>query len=337
MEGFLVLDFTTLLPGPLATQLMQQAGARVVKVERPGGGDELRGYQPRLGSTAVAYTMLNEGKEILELDLKTGDRSELEKLIRQSDVLVEQFRPGVMDRLGLGYDNVRKVNPDIVYCSITGFGQAGPLSSVAGHDLNYLAEAGVLSLTDPPALPPVLVADIGGGSFPAVTEVLLALLRRERGGGGARIDVAMARNVFNWLSYQLSAGFLTGQWPSPGDGLTTGGSARYNLYAAADGRYVAVAALEDKFWARFCSLAGLAETADRATVAARIAQEPAEHWEGLLAGHDTCVNLVQPLHEAVRHPHFADLFATPLYPGAPIPRLPLPTGGTSTGRQEPQS
>jgi crotonobetainyl-CoA:carnitine CoA-transferase CaiB-like acyl-CoA transferase len=181
------------------------------------------------------------------------------------------------------------------------------------------------------------VADIGGGSFPAVTEVLLALLRRERGGGGARIDVAMARNVFNWLSYQLSAGFLTGQWPSPGDGLTTGGSARYNLYAAADGRYVAVAALEDKFWARFCSLAGLAETADRATVAARIAQEPAEHWEGLLAGHDTCVNLVQPLHEAVRHPHFADLFATPLYPGAPIPRLPLPTGGTSTGRQEPQS
>jgi crotonobetainyl-CoA:carnitine CoA-transferase CaiB-like acyl-CoA transferase len=302
----------------------------VVKVERPGGGDELRGYQPRLGSTAVAYTMLNEGKEILELDLKMGDRSDLEKLIRECDVLVEQFRPGVMDRLGLGYDDVRELNPDVIYCSITGFGQSGPLAAMAGHDLNYLAEAGVLSLTDPPALPPVLVADIGGGSYPAATEVLLALLRRERGGGGARIDVAMARNVFNWLSYQLSAGFLTGKWPGQGDGLTTGGSARYNLYRAADGRYVAVGALEDKFWAQLCSLIDVPETADRATVAARIAQEPAQHWEDLLAGHDTCVNLVRPLHEAVRHPHFADLFATPLYPGAPIPRLPLPTGGAST-------
>jgi crotonobetainyl-CoA:carnitine CoA-transferase CaiB-like acyl-CoA transferase len=334
MEGFLVLDFTTLLPGPLATQLMRQAGARVVKIERPGGGDELRGYLPRFGTTAVAYMMLNEGKEILELDLKTGDRSELEKLIQECDVLVEQFRPGVMDRLGLGYDHVRRVNPDIVYCSITGFGQTGPLSAVAGHDLNYLAEAGVLSLTEPPALPPVLVADIGGGSFPAVTEVLLALLRRERGGGGARIDVAMARNLFNWLSYQLSAGFLTGEWPSPGDGLTTGGSARYNLYPAADGRYVAVAALEDKFWAQFCLLAGLPETADGAAVAGRIAQEPGEYWEGLLAGHDTCVNMVRPLHEAVRHPHFADLFATPLYPGAPIPGLPLPSGGVPTEPEE---
>jgi alpha-methylacyl-CoA racemase len=337
MDGFLVLDFTTLLPGPLATQLMQQAGARVVKVERPGVGDELRGYEPRIDSTAVAYTTLNQGKEILELDLKTGDRSELEKLIHECDVLVEQFRPGVMDRLGLGYDDVRKVNPDVVYCSITGYGQTGPLAAIAGHDLNYLAESGVLSLTNPPAVPPVLVADIGGGTFPAVAEILLALLRRERGGGGARIDVAMARNVFNWLSYQLSSGFLTDEWPGQGDGLTTGGSPRYNLYAAADGRYVAVAALEDKFWAQFCLLAGLPETADRATVAERIAQESAGHWEGLFAGHDTCVNLVRPLQEAVRHPHFADLFDTPLYRGAPIPRLPLPTGGAPTQEEEPQT
>jgi crotonobetainyl-CoA:carnitine CoA-transferase CaiB-like acyl-CoA transferase len=186
-------------------------------------------------------------------------------------------------------------------------------------------------------VPPVLVADIGGGTFPAVAEILLALLRRERGGGGARIDVAMARNVFNWLSYQLSSGFLTDEWPGQGDGLTTGGSPRYNLYAAADGRYVAVAALEDKFWAQFCLLAGLPETADRATVAERIAQESAGHWEGLFAGHDTCVNLVRPLQEAVRHPHFADLFDTPLYRGAPIPRLPLPTGGAPTQEEEPQT
>jgi crotonobetainyl-CoA:carnitine CoA-transferase CaiB-like acyl-CoA transferase len=252
-------------------------------------------------------------------------------------VLVEQFRPGVMDRLGLGYKDVRELNPDVIYCSITGFGQTGSLSAIAGHDLNYLAEAGVLSLTDPPALPPVLVADVGGGSFPAVTEVLLALLRRERGGGGARIDVAMARNVFNWLSYELSSGFLTGEWSGQGDGLTTGGSPRYNVYPAADGRYLAVAALEDKFWARFCLLTDLPETADRARVAARIAQEPAERWERLLAGHDTCVNVVRSLHEAVRHPHFADLFATQLYPGAPIPRLPLPTGGASTQREEPDA
>ena len=328
LTGTFVLDFTTLLPGPLATQLMAQAGARVVKVERPGG-DELRSYVPRYGEDSASFALLNHGKEPMTADLKDpADLARVRELARGCDVLVEQFRPGVMDRLGLGYDAVRATNPSVVYCSITGYGQDGPLAAVAGHDLNYMAAAGLLSLTAEPTLPPVLIADLAGAAQPAVIEVLLALVRRARTGEGARIDVSMARNLFNLIPYQVARGFLTGEWPAPADDLVTGGSPRYGVYRAADGRSVAVAAIEDRFWTRFCELAELEVDATREAVAKRLSAQPAEHWAALFESQDTCVNVVRTLAEAVVHPQFAGLFEEPIAAGAPIPRLPLPSGGS---------
>jgi crotonobetainyl-CoA:carnitine CoA-transferase CaiB-like acyl-CoA transferase len=318
----LVLDFTNLLPGPLATLMLARAGARVVKVERPGG-DELRAYEPKLGADSVQFALLNEGKEMLTLDLKSGDRDRLDPLLRTCDVLVEQFRPGVMERLGLGYQAVREVNPGVVYCSITGYGASGPLAATAGHDLNYMAAAGLLSLTRQPSLPPVLVADIGGAAFPAVVQVLLALLGRQRTGEGARLEVSMARSLFSWVPYQLGRGFLTGGWPEPGDDLTTGASPRYNLYRAADGRFLAVAAIEDRFWKRLCELLEVGVDSDAESLARVIGSRSSEEWRRLLEGEDTCANIVRTLEEAVADPQFRDLFDCML-PGERIPALPLP-------------
>jgi alpha-methylacyl-CoA racemase len=201
LQGIRVIDFTTLLPGPLATLLLAEAGAEVVKIERPGVGDESRMYIPRLGSTSVNFALLNRGKRSVVADLKDPDQlSGLRKRIDQADVLVEQFRPGVMDRLGLGYEKVRETNPELVYCSITGYGQVGPRAGRAGHDLNYLADTGILDLTrdsaGAPTLPPVLIADIAGGSYPAVINILLALRARDISGTGTHLDISMSHNLF---------------------------------------------------------------------------------------------------------------------------------------------
>lgn len=322
LDGILVLDFTTLLPGPLATLMLRRAGARVVKIERPGG-DELRGYEPKLGADSVQFALLNEGKEMLTLDLKSGDRGALDPLLRSCDVLVEQYRPGVMERLGLGYQAVKQLNPAVVYCSITGYGDSGPLAQTAGHDLNYLAATGLLSLTREPTLPPVLIADIGGGAYPAVVQVLLALLDRARTGKGAKVEAAMARSLFSWVPYQLGRGFLTGQWPRPADDMTTGGSPRYNLYRTADDRFLAVAAIEDRFWKRLCELLGVGLDSDADTLAQVIRSRDASHWRELLEGEDTCANVVRSLEEAVSDAQFKDLFEC-LLPGQQIPALPLP-------------
>ena len=144
LQGLLVLDFSTLLPGPMASLILAEAGARVVKIERPGRGDEMRSYEPKLGEDSVNFAMLNRGKQSIALDLKAPDAVQrLMPLLKSADILIEQFRPGVMERLGLGYETLRKINPQLVYCSITGWGQTGPKASVASHDLNYVAETGM--------------------------------------------------------------------------------------------------------------------------------------------------------------------------------------------------
>src|SRR5262245_40397920 len=170
LEGCLVLDFSTLLPGPLATLVLAEAGAEVVKIERPGG-DEMRAWEPRWGRESLNFALLNRGKKSIVVDLKDArQRDRLQPLIARADVLVEQFRPGVMARLGLDYASVSALNPRIIYCSITGYGQAGPRREVAAHDVNYVATSGLLSLSmgppSLPVLPPALIADIAGGSYP---------------------------------------------------------------------------------------------------------------------------------------------------------------------------
>jgi len=252
LAGVQVLDFSSLLPGPLTTLLLAEAGAEVLQVERPPRGDEMRSYVPRLGPSSANYALLNRGKRSAAVDLK--DPVSVDRLLAlgaETDVVVEQFRPGVMGRLGLGYDAFRAVNPGIVYCSITGFGQAGPAAGRAGHDLNYLAESGLLGTVvdgrGDPHLPPTVIADIAGGTYPAVVNILLALFRRQATGEGCHLDVGMTPNLSTLAYGYLATHAGSGSWPVPGQDLLTGGSPRYRIYRTSDGRHVAAAPLEDRF------------------------------------------------------------------------------------------
>ena len=343
LEGIRVLDFSTLLPGPLATLILAEAGAQVIKIERPERGDEMRSYTPEFGADSVNFALLNRGKESVEFDLKSPEAGEvLRPLIERADVLVEQFRPGVMERLGLGYDELYEVNPRLIYCSITGYGKEGPRAGVAAHDLNYVAEAGLLGLTTgadgAPAIPQALLADIGGGAYPAVINILLGLLQRERTGEGAHLDVSMSDNIFTFLYWALGNGMVAGDWPEPGAELVTGGSPRYNIYRTADGRYVAAAPLEERFWQNFCDLLELEDKlrddskdpeATIAVVAERIALHPASHWQERFEGHDVCCSVVRSVREAMEDDHFNSrgLFDRVVESGTDarsIPALPVP-------------
>jgi len=262
LAGIRVLDFSTLLPGPLATLLLAEAGAEVIKIERPGAGDEMRGYEPKFGGDSVNFALLNRGKRSIALDLKQpGAVERLMPLVKSADIIVEQFRPGVMDRLGLGYEAVSRANPRIIYCAITGYGQSGPKSATAAHDLNYAAATGMLALAagpdGAPVPPPALIADIGGGSFPAVIAILLALRERELSGRGRKLDVAMADNLFTFMYWALGDGLAAGRWPQPGKARVTGGSPRYRIYRTRDDRFIAAAPLEERFWQGFCDVIGL--------------------------------------------------------------------------------
>jgi alpha-methylacyl-CoA racemase len=317
LEGIRVIDFSTLLPGPLATLLLAEAGAEVIKIERPGQGDEMRGYGPKLGADGVNFALLNRGKRSIAIDLKSPDAlARLRPLIESADVVVEQFRPGVMERLGLGYATLAALNPRLVYCAITGYGQAGPKAGVAGHDLNYVADSGLLSLAagsdGTPVVPAALVADIAGGTYPAVINILLALQRRAASGTGCRLDVSMTDNLATFLFWAIGNGLAAGQWPTPGGDRLTGGSPRYRIYRTADDRFIATAALEDRFWANFCDAIGLpaAERDDArdpgataAAVARLIRCRTAAEWTRQFAGRDVCCCVAATMEEALADPH----------------------------------
>ncbi|MBP2295732.1 crotonobetainyl-CoA:carnitine CoA-transferase CaiB-like acyl-CoA transferase [Azospirillum rugosum] len=336
-----MLDFSTLVPGPLATLLLVDAGADVIKVERPGRGDEMRGYEPKAGPDGIGFALLNRGKRSITLDLKAPDAVDrLMPLLRTADVLVEQYRPGVMDRFGLGYQALSAINPGLIYCSITGYGQTGPKAAAAGHDLNFVADSGMLSLAagadGAPVLPAVQVGDIGGGAYPAVVNILLALLQRNRTGRGCHLDIAMAENLFAFQYWALGIAVAGGQGPRPGGELLTGGSPRYQLYRTADGRFVAAAPLEDKFWENFCTIIGLPDdlrddardpAATIQAVAAAMASRDADHWRAAFAGKDVCCSIVSTMQEAMADDHVAarDLFARGLVvDGRTVPAVPTP-------------
>ena len=260
-------------------------------------------------------------------------------MLARADVLVEQFRPGTMDRLGLDYEAVRAVNPRIVYCSITGYGQSGPRAQEAGHDLNYIGATGLLALqpgpSDRPTVPPALVADIGGGTFPAVINILLALRQRDKTGEGARLDIAMTDAMFTFAWQALAQGFATGRFPAAGEAMLAGGSPRYQLYPTSDGRLIACAALEQKFWRAFCvSIALPPEFSDdmrepaatKAAIAKIIAGRSADEWRPILAAADCCTTIVASLEEAVADPHFVGrgLLASTDSSMKTLPALPVP-------------
>ncbi|GGE80095.1 CoA transferase [Stappia taiwanensis] len=340
LSGIRVLDFTTLLPGPLASLMLAEAGAEVIKVEPPGG-EAMRGFPPKHGPASALYAMLNRGKTTLEIDLKAKDAIErIHALLPSVDIVIEQFRPGVMDRLGLGAEALRARHPRLIYCSITGFGQSGPRAPQAGHDINYLALSGLLALSHGPAeaavLPPAQIADIGGGSFPAVMNILLALLRRERGGSGCHLDIAMTDAMFTFALFAQARLAVTGRAPDNGADLLTGASPRYRIYAAGDGAPIAVGALEQKFWEALCEVIGLPEPLrdDRKDPAATIrgvatcfAARSGADWADALHQADCCATPLASLAEAFADPHFRErgLFDFQVETGeGEIPAIPLP-------------
>jgi len=341
LSGLLVLDFTTLLPGPLAALMLAEAGAEVIKIERPGGED-MRRFPPVTNGESAPFTLLNRGKKNLTIDFKNeADRAKLIPRLKRADILIEQFRPGVMTRLGLSYDDVRALNPKMIYCSISGYGQSGPRADDAGHDINYIGNTGLLDLQpgpiDRPVVPPMLAADIAGGSFPAVINILLALRARDQSGQGCHLDIAMTDAMFTFGWYALALGSASGKYPKPGEMWLVGGSPRYQLYPTKDGKIVACGAIEQKFWNSFTSAIGLAAEwvndavnpmATRDVVARLIAARSSDEWRPIFAKADCCTTIVVPLEQAMRDPHFVErgLFAHKVETaaGKSLPALPLP-------------
>ncbi|MDJ0824071.1 MAG: CaiB/BaiF CoA-transferase family protein [Rhodobacter sp.] len=342
LDGVVVLDFSTLLPGPMASLILAEAGAEVIKVERPGAGDEMRAYPPFKGGESLPFAMLNRGKASLAVDLKSeAGRAELEPHLARADILIEQFRPGVMARIGLGYPTLAERFPQLIYCSITGFGQDGPKAQVAGHDLNYMAETGLLALSlgkaEAPVVPPALIADIAGGAYPAVMNILLALEARRQTGRGAHLDVSMTDNLFPLAWWALAQHAATGAAPGSGDSLLTGGTARYRLYPTLDGQVVAAAPIEQRFWDNFCTVLDLPEDlrddgrdpqATLTEVSRIIGRRPGAHWAQAFDGVDCCCTLVASLDQALADPHFGARglmqYGVALGDGSVAPALPVP-------------
>ncbi len=345
LDGLTVLDFSTLLPGPLASLLLIEAGAEVIKVERVGRGDELRSFPPRIGGESALFALLNRGKGSIALDLRSEtDRARLEPFLERADVLIEQFRPGVMDRFGLGYDQLSMRFPSLIYCSITGYGQTGPKAGVAGHDLNYIAETGLMSLSSgpdaSPVVPPALIADIAGGAYPAVMNILMALEMRRRTGTGHHLDISMTDNMFPLAWWALAQRRVTGTAPGNADSLLSGGGPRYRLYPTSDGRIVAAAPIEQRFWENFCEVIGLepelrddrvAPDATLVRVTEIIASQTGVYWSDRFGGVDCCCTLVQSLDQALADPHFRQRGTEArrtIVGGMSVPALPLPIAST---------
>lgn len=257
LSGIRVLDMSRLLPGPYCTLVMADHGAEVIKVETPFEGDYIRKMGPMVDEDSAFFWQLNRNKKSISLNLKTREGKEIfEKLVAGADVLVESFRPGVMDSLGLGYARLKEINNRLIYCAITGYGQDGPYRLRAGHDLNYISIAGVLLLSatrdEPPVMPALQLADVGGGSLWGLVAILLALLAREKTGRGQFLDISMTEGSMACLPLQFAQYFMTGEIPRRNEAILSGYLACYNLYRTKDGKYISMGILEPKFWKAFC-------------------------------------------------------------------------------------
>jgi len=332
LQGLRVLDLTQLLPGPVATLRLAELGADVLKIEPPGAGDATRVMMQSAadevaGRPGALYRIVNRGKRETRIDLKSDSgRTVLLALARHADVLVEGFRPGVMERLGVGYDTLHDANPKLVYCSISGYGADGPFASRPGHDLNYIAYAGVLDQLSTrdgvPVLPNFEIADLLGGALSAVTQILAALWQVARGGDGRFVGVSIAHATYaHNVIAQVAIANDDANANRPGQGLLNGGAPCYRLYRTKDGRWLAVAALELKFWETLCAALGRDDWATRHwslgqaiggadaaaltnELASLIAQEPLQVWIDRLELLDCCVSPVLTPEEASRHPMF---------------------------------
>jgi crotonobetainyl-CoA:carnitine CoA-transferase CaiB-like acyl-CoA transferase len=331
LAGLKVLDLTRLLPGPVATMHLADLGAEVIKIEDTGAGDYARSMGPGeraagASGDSLFFRMVNRNKKSLRLDLKQAAGVEVfMRLAKDADVIFESFRPGVVDKLGIGYETIRTVNPRIVYCAITGYGQTGPWAQLAGHDINYLATAGLLDqigshdgrASGPPSIPNLQIGDLLGGALTPLLGVLAAVIGAKSTGRGSHVDVAMTDAVLAHTIFPLVTTLVYGQPAPRGADLLTGGVPCYGVYRTADARYLAVGALEPKFWQALCAAIdrpdlapfGLATGTEggrvKSELASLIASRPLAHWQPLFEAADCCVTPVLRLDEAMAHPQIA--------------------------------
>jgi len=318
LQGVRILDLTRLLPGAVCTLLLADMGADVVKVEQPGSGDYMRWYPPLKNGQSVLFNALNRNKRSVTLNLKSEAGRELfVEMCRRADVVVEGNRPGVMARLGLAWPVLRECNPRLIMCAITGYGQDGPFSQRAGHDLNYMAIAGALSMNgrrgEAPHPLAVQVADIGGGGQAAATAILGALVSVARGDEGRYLDVSMTDGAFSWLAVPLAQVSAQGSIPR-GMHRLSGRYASYAVYECADGRLIFVGAMEPKFWRALCEALGRPDLIEgqyaegdaqerlRSEVASVFASRSRDEWSQALDGLDVCCEPVLELEEVAAHP-----------------------------------
>jgi crotonobetainyl-CoA:carnitine CoA-transferase CaiB-like acyl-CoA transferase len=318
LDGITVLDLTRLLPGAAATMMLGDFGARVIKIEEPGAGDPARGSRAGIKKPGAYFLATNRNKLGVTLNLKhAAGREIFLKLAETADVVIESFRPGVMDRLGIGYEALRAINPRLIYCAITGYGQDGPYQSKPGHDANYLSIAGLLGVNGakdgPPTLSGVQLADLAGGSLHAVIGVLLALQARARTGEGQMVDVSMLDGSLALMYVPFAAYLANGAQPERGAEGLSGRLACYQIYETKDGRYLSLGALEPKFWENACRVLGREDfigqcfksSAQEEMIAAfrdTFKTRAAAEWLAAFDEVDTCVALINDIAEMIDDP-----------------------------------
>lgn len=314
-----VLDFSTLLPGPYATMMLADMGAEVLRIEAPDRVDLAKVMPPFDGKFSTTFSYLGRGKQTLQLNLKQPESVEkVKQLVQDYDIVVEQFRPGVMDRLGIGYEALKAINPKLIYCAITGYGQTGPYKDRAGHDINYLAISGVASHcgradSGPPPMG-IQIADVAGGSHHAVMGILAAVIKRQETGEGAFIDISMTDAAFALNAMAGAAALAGGQPQKPESGMLNGGTF-YDYYQTRDGRWLSVGSLEPQFSSRLCDTLGLGELKSyalsqkpehqqelKAAIKQKISERSLAEWREVFADVDACVEPVLTIEEAAEHP-----------------------------------
>lgn len=314
-----MLDLSRLLPGPYCSLLLADLGMEVLKVEDPEQGDYMRMMGPIQKKDSAHFLALNRNKKSMKLNLKVKEGREIfYKLIGTYDILLEGFRPGVMERLGIGYQELKKRNPRVIFCSLSGYGQDGPYRERSGHDVNYIGLGGVLEITgqinQDPTIPGVQIADIGGGGMMAAIAILAAIVHRERTGQGQYLDISMHDGVISWLSLHAAKYFMDKDLPKRGEMQLSGRYACYHVYSTKDGRHMSLGALEPKFWTNFCEAIGrkdliykqFIEGDERPQVIREIQDlfktKTQKEWMDFFKNVDACCEPILTLEEVFQHP-----------------------------------
>ena len=320
LDKIRILDLTRLYPGPLGTMMLADMGAEVIKIEDINNPDYMRYYPPYLRTESAGFLAVNRSKRSVAINLGTKKGVELFfLLVKTADVVIEQFRPGIIDKMGIGYKNARKIKKDIIYVSLTGYGQKGPYAMQAGHDINYIGYSGILSSTGTketgPVIPGAQIADVAGGAYMTIIACLSALWAREKTGWGQQVDISMLDAILPLMTLQMAHYQAVGILPEAGQAALSGGLACYNVYQCADGKYVALGILEEKFWKNFCEVMRHSEWLDRqfvvgeeadklrGEISALFLTKTRDEWIIAAADHDICLTPVVEIAEIENNYH----------------------------------